>query len=107
MELLKGTVCLSRGWLNDAYSYYEKAVRIEPSNREYQAAFNQMKIKETVRCMEILIIRDRITLIRQIVCVMPASFNLCRLPVRLHMNKVSYRVALGGVVSSLCIFPCF
>ena len=44
-NFLKGTVCLSRGWLNDAYSYYEKAVRIEPSNREYQAAFNQMKNK--------------------------------------------------------------
>ena len=48
-NFLKGTVCLSRGWLNDAYSYYEKAVRIEPSNREYQAAFNQMKNKRNVQ----------------------------------------------------------
>ena len=42
-NFLKGTVCLSRGWLNDAYSYYEKAVRLEPSNREYQAAFARMR----------------------------------------------------------------
>ena len=44
-NFLKGTVCLSRGWLNDAYTYYEKASRLEPANREYQAAFNQMKNK--------------------------------------------------------------
>ncbi|MGN0622222.1 MAG: DnaJ domain-containing protein [Porcipelethomonas sp.] len=42
-NFLKGTVCLSRGWLNDAYTYYEKAVRLEPSNREYQAAFSRMQ----------------------------------------------------------------
>lgn len=42
-NFLKGTVCLSRGWLNDAYSFYEKAVRLDPSNREYQAAFSQMQ----------------------------------------------------------------
>lgn len=41
-NFLKGTVCLSRGWMNDAYTYYEKAVRLEPSNGEYRAAFNQM-----------------------------------------------------------------
>ncbi|MGN1482017.1 J domain-containing protein [Porcipelethomonas sp.] len=44
-NFLKGTVCLSRGWLNDAYSYFEKAVRIDPSNREYQSAFSQMQNK--------------------------------------------------------------
>lgn len=44
-NFLKSTVCLSRGWLNDAYSYCEKAVRLEPYNREYQMAFNQMKNK--------------------------------------------------------------
>ncbi len=46
-NFLKGTVCMSRGWLNDAYTYYEKATRLEPSNREYQAAFNQMQNKRT------------------------------------------------------------
>ncbi|MGN0613877.1 MAG: DnaJ domain-containing protein [Porcipelethomonas sp.] len=44
-NFLKATVCLSRGWMNDAYTYYEKAVRIEPSNREYQMAYNQMRNK--------------------------------------------------------------
>lgn len=42
-NFLKGTVCLSRGWLNDAYTYYEKAARLDPSNREYEAAFNQIR----------------------------------------------------------------
>ncbi len=46
-NFLKGTVCLSRGWLNDAYTYYEKAARLDPSNREYQAAFNQMRNKRS------------------------------------------------------------
>lgn len=45
-NFLKGTVCLSRGWMNDAHSYYEKAARLEPSNREYQAAFNQIRNKQ-------------------------------------------------------------
>lgn len=40
---LKGTVCLSRGWINDAYSYFEKAVRIDPQNREYLMAYNQLR----------------------------------------------------------------
>lgn len=42
-NFLKGTVCLARGWLNDAYRYYEKAVRLDPSNREYQAAYSRMQ----------------------------------------------------------------
>lgn len=46
-NFLRGTVCLSRGWLNDAYTYYEKAVRLDPSNREYQAAFNQISSKRS------------------------------------------------------------
>ncbi|MBQ8435924.1 MAG: DnaJ domain-containing protein [Oscillospiraceae bacterium] len=41
-NFLKGTICLSRGWMNDAYSYYEKAVRLDPSNREYHMAFSQL-----------------------------------------------------------------
>ncbi|MBQ3566154.1 MAG: DnaJ domain-containing protein [Oscillospiraceae bacterium] len=40
---LKGTVCLSRGWMNDAYMYFDKAVRLDPSNREYAMAFSQIK----------------------------------------------------------------
>lgn len=41
-NFLKGTVCLSRGWMNDAYSYFEKATKLEPSNREYQMAFSRI-----------------------------------------------------------------
>lgn len=44
-NFLKGTICLSRGWMNDAYTYYEKAARLEPSNGEYRAAYNQMMSK--------------------------------------------------------------
>lgn len=39
---LKGTVCYNRGWLNEAYNYYSNAVRMEPSNAEYRAAFKNM-----------------------------------------------------------------
>lgn len=46
-NFLKGTICLSRGWMNDANTYYEKAARLDPSNREYQAAFNQIRNKQT------------------------------------------------------------
>ncbi|MDE5648589.1 MAG: J domain-containing protein [Oscillospiraceae bacterium] len=44
-NFLKGTVCLSRGWLNDAYTYFDKAVKLDPANREYQAAYSQMQNK--------------------------------------------------------------
>ncbi len=44
-NFLKGTVCLSRGWMNDAYSYIEKATRLAPQNREYQMAFSQLRMK--------------------------------------------------------------
>ena len=44
-NFLKGTVCLSRGWMNDAYNYYSKAVQLDPQNREYQMAFSQLNNK--------------------------------------------------------------
>lgn len=44
---LKGTVCLSRGWMNDAHTYFEKAARLDPSNAEYQAVFSQIRNKKT------------------------------------------------------------
>lgn len=40
---LKGSVCYTRGWLNDAYTDFEKASSMEPQNLEYAAALNQMK----------------------------------------------------------------
>ncbi len=41
---LKGSICYKRGWLNDAYDNMEKATRMEPSNSEYNAALNQLKM---------------------------------------------------------------
>lgn len=42
-NFLKGTVCLSRGWANDALTYFQKAVRLDPSNNEYRMALSQMQ----------------------------------------------------------------
>ncbi len=39
---LKGSVCYTRGWLNDAYTNFQTAYRMQPGNPEYQAAVNQM-----------------------------------------------------------------
>ncbi len=41
-HFLKGTVLYSRGWFNDAFSYFETAHGMEPYNSEYAAAYNQM-----------------------------------------------------------------
>lgn len=41
-HFLKGTVLYSRGWFNDAYTHFETAHRMDPSNSEYAATFNQM-----------------------------------------------------------------
>lgn len=40
---LKGVVSLSRGWMNEAYSYMQKAVNINPNNNEYRAALSQLQ----------------------------------------------------------------
>lgn len=39
---LKGSIAYSRGWLNDAYNYFSRACSMDPNNREYSAALNQM-----------------------------------------------------------------
>ncbi|MBC8571136.1 J domain-containing protein [Zongyangia hominis] len=39
---LKGSVFYSRGWLDQAYSYFNRAVAMNPGNPEYRAALNQM-----------------------------------------------------------------
>lgn len=38
---LKGTVLYRRGWLDEAYNDFAYACRMDPSNGEYRAAFNQ------------------------------------------------------------------
>lgn len=40
---LKGSVCYTRGWLNDAYENFATASNLEPNNAEYKAALNQMQ----------------------------------------------------------------
>lgn len=39
---LKGSVCYTRGWLNEAAENFSIASHMEPSNPEYSAALNQM-----------------------------------------------------------------
>ena len=39
---LKGSVLYKKGWLEEAYSHFETACRMEPSNMEYRQAYNQM-----------------------------------------------------------------
>ncbi len=39
---LKGVIHQRRGWLNDAYQCYQTACSMDPSNREYSAAFNSL-----------------------------------------------------------------
>ena len=39
---LRGRVFYVHGWLDQAYSYYTRAVQMNPGNAEYQTALNQM-----------------------------------------------------------------
>lgn len=39
---LKGSVCYTRGWLNDAFEHFTTATNMDPQNAEYRAALNQM-----------------------------------------------------------------
>lgn len=39
---LKGSVCYTRGWLNEAYSNFTTACNLEPSNMEYKSALDQI-----------------------------------------------------------------
>lgn len=39
---LKGSVLYKKGWLEEAYSHFQTACRMDPSNMEYRQAFNQM-----------------------------------------------------------------
>ena len=38
-NFLKGNALYSRGFLEDALDYFQRAVRLEPQNREYQSAY--------------------------------------------------------------------
>ncbi len=39
---LKGSILYRKGWLEDAYSHFETACRMDPSNREYRQALDQV-----------------------------------------------------------------
>lgn len=40
---LKGSVLYKRGWLEDAYTHFATANRMDPGNAEYRAALNQLQ----------------------------------------------------------------
>lgn len=46
-HFLKGSVAYSRGWLNDAYNFFSTASSMDPSNKEYAAALNQMNSRRS------------------------------------------------------------
>ena len=39
---LKGNILYNKGWLDEAYRYFTKACQLEPNNREYQSALQQI-----------------------------------------------------------------
>ncbi len=39
---LKGSVCYTRGWLDQAVGNFTRATEMDPSNQEYKAALNQL-----------------------------------------------------------------
>ena len=40
---LKGSVLYKKGWLDDAYSHFATATRMDPSNAEYRTAYHQLE----------------------------------------------------------------
>ncbi|MBQ9937844.1 MAG: J domain-containing protein [Oscillospiraceae bacterium] len=44
---LKGSIFYSRGWFDDAYSHFTKATQLDPSNREYAAALNNLNMRRS------------------------------------------------------------
>lgn len=40
---LNGVIMSNKGWLDDAYNSFQTACQMDPSNREYNAAYNRMK----------------------------------------------------------------
>lgn len=40
---LKGSIQYNRGWLEDAYENFDRAVKMDPENQEYQATISQLR----------------------------------------------------------------
>jgi curved DNA-binding protein CbpA len=45
-NFLMGSVCYRKGWLDDARSYFQTAVSMEPGNQEYSQALNFMQTNQ-------------------------------------------------------------
>ena len=41
-HFLKGSVLYKKGWLEDAFTHFETAVRLEPANPEYRQAYSRV-----------------------------------------------------------------
>lgn len=41
-HFLKGTIFYKKGWLEEAYNYFNKACNMDPQNSEYRSALNQI-----------------------------------------------------------------
>lgn len=41
---LKGSILYKKGWLEDAYTHFQTACRMDPGNMEYQQAFRQVSM---------------------------------------------------------------
>ena len=46
---LKGSVLYRRGWVDQAYAYFETAVNADPNNTEYRAAYTQVAQQKSGR----------------------------------------------------------
>ena len=45
-SFLKGYICYSRGWLDQAVSYFQTACQQDPGNQEYRNALNQLMLQQ-------------------------------------------------------------
>lgn len=46
-HFLKGSILYTKGWFNDAYTHIETACNQDPTNREYRAALDQMRMRRS------------------------------------------------------------
>lgn len=44
---LNGVIMSNKGWLDDAYNSFQTACHMDPSNREYNAAYNRIKSRRS------------------------------------------------------------
>ncbi|MCI8419902.1 MAG: DnaJ domain-containing protein [Oscillospiraceae bacterium] len=42
-NFLKGTICVRRGWIDEARRYYQNACQMSPGNREYRQALERLE----------------------------------------------------------------